>query len=151
MYCRSFSGAEILRCYSTPTDIIPSDASWPSLDQQLDSLLPGCLPLNFVSQVASSQSRIGQIYDCQVAADDTKSSVAYFYLQGKAPSMILNCSTAYRADAHTHSIITALSSCGGKPLSAILIASVPMGYRCHLKKISFRFLVISLLYSSQST
>ena len=51
-YGRSVSGSELLLFYSTPRDIIPPCGNWPQLDNILDALLPGFLPICMVDSIS---------------------------------------------------------------------------------------------------
>ena len=50
--------------------IIPERTLLPRLDTLLDALLPASVPLEFTSSIASSELRLGRIYDAQVLAED---------------------------------------------------------------------------------
>ena len=61
---------QLLGCYSHQKEIIPERALLPRLDTLLNALLQANLPLKFTSSIASSELRLGRIYDAQVIAED---------------------------------------------------------------------------------
>ena len=132
-YCRPLSCTELLGCYSHPKEIIPERTLWPRLDIILDALLPASLPLEFTSCIASSELRLGRVYDEQVIVEDDYSHNARCCLISKAPSTIFNWSVSYHEDDDTRKIFTALRLSNRKAIPHEVIASVAMGYRHHLK------------------
>ena len=99
----------------------------------MDALLPASLPLEFVSCIASSESRLGRIYDEQAVAEDNYLHNAKCCLTSKAPSTIFNWAAAYHEDEDTRRILSSFKVSNKKDIPDSVIASVPMGYRHHLR------------------
>ena len=104
-----------------------------NLDNILDALLPASLPLEFTSCIASSELRLGRVYDAQVIAEDDYSHCARCCLISKAPSTVFDWSAAYHDDADTRKILAALKVSNKKCIPDKVITSVSMGYRHHLR------------------
>ena len=134
MYGQLLTWEELLLCYSIPPSPLPYRISWSRLETIVDALLPGALVFVFIDSIASSESRLGKIYDNCLVKDDDEFHGAHCYFQEKVPSTHLDWEAGYENDAACTAIIATLKSACGKIIPDEIISSMHMGFRQPLWK-----------------